>query len=99
MWSASSAAIREWHPLPLIDAAQLGDLRIGRRGELSLLDPCSLAEQLACALDQQVFAERHEERSRDEASEAGHDDRLVLCARRRDAHHEAQVRNQAICGT
>lgn len=87
-----------WDALPLVDAAQLGDLRVWRCGKLAGLDAELVGEELACALDRKVFAQGHRQRSGDEARETGDDDGLVRSARSRNAHHQAEVRDEAVRG-
>ncbi len=87
-----------WDALPLVDAAQLGDLRVWRCGKLAGLDAELVGEELACALERKVFAQGHRQRSGDEARETGDDDGLVRSARSRNAHHQAEVRDEAVRG-
>jgi hypothetical protein len=64
--------------------------------ELPLLEQVLRLEQLVLRADRDVLADRHREGARQQARDARDDDGLVVRGGASDAHHEGQVRDEAV---
>ena len=79
-----------------VDALEDGALPSLVLPQLALLEAVLRLEQLVLRTDRDVLADRHREGAREQARDARDDDGLVVRGGACDAHHERQVRDEAV---